>query len=241
MWQINSVDWLSSNISSLVVFPSECHHPKTARGWWTWPGSRALFQYDGWGGHGAVCQGGGEEHAKHAQVPRKVSYKNLTQQYWENLIVHKAQYSYMILFLIHSREKPPSMMDEDSHCSSVCTGNVLGSSLPSVAAPGLTSPLYMATPVDHDYAKRKTLRRQQWQQQHKEQQADGTVPVLDTASGVGRYALSALGQAHWGVLRRLITMLMALVSVIMIPTCTGWLGCGEMGNMATDWLLCCTL
>uniref|UniRef100_A0A667Z4F3 Calcineurin-binding protein cabin-1 n=1 Tax=Myripristis murdjan TaxID=586833 RepID=A0A667Z4F3_9TELE len=61
------------------------------------------------------------------------------------------------------REKPPSMMDEDSHCSSVCTGNVLGSSLPSVAAPGLTSPLYMATPVDHDYAKRKTLRRQQCQ------------------------------------------------------------------------------
>ncbi|XP_029916295.1 calcineurin-binding protein cabin-1 isoform X2 [Myripristis murdjan] len=72
----------------------------------------------------------------------------------------------------HEKEKPPSMMDEDSHCSSVCTGNVLGSSLPSVAAPGLTSPLYMATPVDHDYAKRKTLRRQQWQQQHKEQQAD---------------------------------------------------------------------
>uniref|UniRef100_A0A667ZMN1 Calcineurin-binding protein cabin-1 n=1 Tax=Myripristis murdjan TaxID=586833 RepID=A0A667ZMN1_9TELE len=64
----------------------------------------------------------------------------------------------------HEKEKPPSMMDEDSHCSSVCTGNVLGSSLPSVAAPGLTSPLYMATPVDHDYAKRKTLRRQQWQQ-----------------------------------------------------------------------------
>lgn len=72
----------------------------------------------------------------------------------------------------HEKEKPPSMMDEDSHCSSVCTGNVLGPSLPSAAAPGLTSPPYMATPVDHDYAKRKTLRRQQWQQQHVERQAD---------------------------------------------------------------------
>uniref|UniRef100_A0A667YTW9 Calcineurin-binding protein cabin-1 n=1 Tax=Myripristis murdjan TaxID=586833 RepID=A0A667YTW9_9TELE len=84
----------------------------------------------------------------------------------------------------HEKEKPPSMMDEDSHCSSVCTGNVLGSSLPSVAAPGLTSPLYMATPVDHDYAKRKTLRRQQWQQQHKEQQRsqDSEVVMLSDSN-----------------------------------------------------------
>lgn len=114
------------------------------------------------------------------------------------------------LFMIHCREKPPSIMDEDFNCSSVCIGNVLSSSLPSVATPGLTSPPYVATPFDHDYAKRKTLRRQQWQQQqrHEEQQADGTVPVLDTVSGVGLFALSALGQeAHWGVLRLLITML----------------------------------
>uniref|UniRef100_A0A7N6BE00 Calcineurin-binding protein cabin-1 n=1 Tax=Anabas testudineus TaxID=64144 RepID=A0A7N6BE00_ANATE len=82
-----------------------------------------------------------------------------------------------------SMEKPPSMMDEDFNCSSVCIGNVLSSSLPSVTTPGLTSPPYVATPFDHDYAKRKTLRRQQWQQQrHEEQQADGTVPVLDTRS-----------------------------------------------------------
>uniref|UniRef100_A0A3Q3AJW2 Calcineurin-binding protein cabin-1 n=1 Tax=Kryptolebias marmoratus TaxID=37003 RepID=A0A3Q3AJW2_KRYMA len=82
-----------------------------------------------------------------------------------------------------SMEKPSSMMEEDFNCSSVCIGNVLGSSLPSAATPGLTSPPYVATPFDHDYAKRKTLRRQQWQQQwHEEQQADGTVPVLDTRS-----------------------------------------------------------
>lgn len=93
------------------------------------------------------------------------------------------------------------MTDEDFNCSSVCIGNALSSSRPSAATPGLTSPLYVATPFDHDYAKRKTFRRQQWQQQqqqqrHEEQQADGTVPVLDTVSGV-----SALGQeAHWGAL-----------------------------------------
>lgn len=90
------------------------------------------------------------------------------------------------LFFFNFREKPTSMMDEDFNSSSVCIGNVLSSSLPSVATPGLTSPPYVATPFDHDYAKRKTLRRQQWQQQrHEERQADGTVPVLDTVSGVG--------------------------------------------------------
>uniref|UniRef100_A0A3P8SDU4 Calcineurin-binding protein cabin-1 n=1 Tax=Amphiprion percula TaxID=161767 RepID=A0A3P8SDU4_AMPPE len=59
-----------------------------------------------------------------------------------------------------SMEKPPTMMDEDFNCSSVCIGNVLSSSLPSVATPGLTTPPYVATPFDHDYAKRKTLRSQ---------------------------------------------------------------------------------
>ncbi|KAK2837599.1 hypothetical protein Q5P01_014811 [Channa striata] len=78
----------------------------------------------------------------------------------------------------HEKEKPPSMMDEDFNCSSACIGNIHSSSLPSVATPGLTSPPYVATPFDHDYAKRKTLRRQQWQQQqqqqHEEQQADAS-------------------------------------------------------------------
>uniref|UniRef100_A0A8C7DR89 Calcineurin-binding protein cabin-1 n=1 Tax=Oncorhynchus kisutch TaxID=8019 RepID=A0A8C7DR89_ONCKI len=63
----------------------------------------------------------------------------------------------------HEKEKPLFMMDEDSHCSvsSVCAAaDVHGASLPSNAA-GLTSPPYTATPVDHDYVKRKTLRRQQ--------------------------------------------------------------------------------
>uniref|UniRef100_A0A8D3D0X8 Calcineurin-binding protein cabin-1 n=1 Tax=Scophthalmus maximus TaxID=52904 RepID=A0A8D3D0X8_SCOMX len=67
-----------------------------------------------------------------------------------------------------SMEKPPSMMDEDFNCSSVCIGNFLSSSLPSVTTPGLTCPPFVATPFDHDYAKRKTLRRQQWQQQRQD-------------------------------------------------------------------------
>lgn len=97
------------------------------------------------------------------------------------------------------------MMDEDSHCSvsSVCAAaDVHGASLPSNAA-GLTSPPYTATPVDHDYVKRKTLRRQQqtWQQQHEEeQQADGTVPVLDAASGPLGPSFTGLGEeSHWAV------------------------------------------
>ncbi|XP_075881739.1 calcineurin-binding protein cabin-1 isoform X2 [Nelusetta ayraudi] len=71
----------------------------------------------------------------------------------------------------HEKEKPPSMTDEDFNCSSTCDGNALGSSHPSAATPGVTSPLYVATPFDHDYAKRKTLRRQQqWAQQQQQQQ-----------------------------------------------------------------------
>ncbi|XP_056273916.1 calcineurin-binding protein cabin-1 isoform X2 [Pseudoliparis swirei] len=73
------------------------------------------------------------------------------------------------------KEKPPSMTDEDFNCSSVCIENVLSPSHMSAATPGLTSPPYVATPFDHDYAKRKTLRRQQWQQQrNEEQQADAS-------------------------------------------------------------------
>lgn len=94
------------------------------------------------------------------------------------------------------------MMDEDFNCSLTCDGNALGSSHPSATTPGVTSPLYVATPFDHDYAKRKTLRRQQQQQRrrHEERQADGT--VLDSVPlGVALFTLSALGQqAHWGAL-----------------------------------------
>ncbi|KAK6306436.1 hypothetical protein J4Q44_G00233610 [Coregonus suidteri] len=90
----------------------------------------------------------------------------------------------------NEKEKPLSVMDEDSHCSvsSVCGAmDVHGASLPSNAV-GLTSPPYTATPVDHDYTKRKTLRRQQqtWQQQYEgEQQADAT-PELDHDSCLPR-------------------------------------------------------
>ncbi|XP_068423022.1 calcineurin-binding protein cabin-1 isoform X5 [Clinocottus analis] len=77
------------------------------------------------------------------------------------------------------KEKPPSMMDEDFNCSSVCIGNVLSSSHMSAATPGLTSPPYVATPFDHDYAKRKTLRRQQWQQQRNEEQQADASPEFD--------------------------------------------------------------
>ncbi|XP_054467151.1 calcineurin-binding protein cabin-1 isoform X3 [Anoplopoma fimbria] len=83
------------------------------------------------------------------------------------------------------KEKPPSMTDEDFNCSSVCIGNVIGSPRLSAATPGLTSPPYVATPFDHDYAKRKTLRRQQWQQQrHEEQQADGSTFSRGVASNL---------------------------------------------------------
>ncbi|MEQ2210406.1 hypothetical protein XENOCAPTIV_012965, partial [Xenoophorus captivus] len=75
----------------------------------------------------------------------------------------------------NEKEKPPTMMEEEFNCSSVCIGNVLSSSPASAATPGVTSPPYVATPFDHDYAKRKTLRRQQWQKQrHEEQQADAS-------------------------------------------------------------------
>lgn len=79
----------------------------------------------------------------------------------------------------------------DFNCPSVCVDNPLITSRPSAATPGLTSPLYVATPFDHDYAKRKTLRRQQWQQQQQrqeERQADGTVPVCEAQSlGLGSW------------------------------------------------------
>uniref|UniRef100_A0A8C9QU06 Calcineurin-binding protein cabin-1 n=1 Tax=Scleropages formosus TaxID=113540 RepID=A0A8C9QU06_SCLFO len=66
------------------------------------------------------------------------------------------------------KEKALSVNDEDSH-SSVGAALCLGTSFPS-NGPGLTSPPYTAAPVDHDYAKRKALRRQQQQQQQQQEQ-----------------------------------------------------------------------
>ncbi|XP_066465750.1 calcineurin-binding protein cabin-1 isoform X2 [Tiliqua scincoides] len=51
------------------------------------------------------------------------------------------------------------MVDEDSH-SSAGTLPGPGTSLPSSSGPGLTSPPYTATPVDHDYVKCKKPRQQ---------------------------------------------------------------------------------
>ncbi|XP_041083893.1 calcineurin-binding protein cabin-1-like isoform X3 [Polyodon spathula] len=61
------------------------------------------------------------------------------------------------------KEKPFSVNDDDSH-SSTGTAQGPGTYLPSTG-PGLTSPPYTATPVDHDYVKRKTLRQQQQKQE----------------------------------------------------------------------------
>ncbi|TKS79105.1 Calcineurin-binding protein cabin-1 [Collichthys lucidus] len=135
-------------------------------------------------------------HEEAARYPRKIHYHNPPDLAMEALEANEPDLEHELLFGLlveaatgpfargeeksmpsmprsHEKEKPPSMMDEDFNCSSVCIANALSSSLPSAATPGLSSPPYMATPFDHDYAKRKTLRRQQWQQQrHEEQQAD---------------------------------------------------------------------
>lgn len=68
-------------------------------------------------------------------------------------------------------------MDEDSR-SSAGTLPGPGAPLPS-SGPGLTSPPYTATPVDHDYVKCK--------KPHQQATPDGTVPVPPPASP-GRHA-----------------------------------------------------
>lgn len=62
-----------------VAFPFERIHPKTAGGRGaSRPGTRAVVQSAGGSSHRAVCEGRGEEYAKHAEVPRKVSFRNAT-------------------------------------------------------------------------------------------------------------------------------------------------------------------
>uniref|UniRef100_A0A6I8NZF1 Calcineurin-binding protein cabin-1 n=1 Tax=Ornithorhynchus anatinus TaxID=9258 RepID=A0A6I8NZF1_ORNAN len=56
-------------------------------------------------------------------------------------------------------KEKPCMVDEDSH-SSAGTLPGPGTSLPSSSGPGLTSPPYTATPIDHDYVKCKKPRQQ---------------------------------------------------------------------------------
>eukprot|EP00073_Rattus_norvegicus_P032657 XP_006256399.1 PREDICTED: calcineurin-binding protein cabin-1-like [Rattus norvegicus] len=84
-----------------------------------------------------------------------------------------------------SEKEKACLVDEDSH-SSAGTLPGPGASLPSSSGPGLTSPPYTATPIDHDYVKCKKPRQQAT--------PDGIVPVLPT---VPRAAPA------WGVLERL--------------------------------------
>lgn len=86
------------------------------------------------------------------------------------------------------REKA-CLVDEDSR-SSAGTLPGPGASLPSSSGPGLTSPPYTATPIDHDYVKCK--------KPHQQATPDGTVPVLPTASP-GRHA--SRGRALWAMSR----------------------------------------
>ncbi|MBN3283829.1 CABIN protein, partial [Polyodon spathula] len=81
------------------------------------------------------------------------------------------------------KEKPFSVNDDDSH-SSTGTAQGPGTYLPSTG-PGLTSPPYTATPVDHDYVKRKTLRQQQQKQEQAladERSQDSVVVMLSDSN-----------------------------------------------------------
>ncbi|XP_018524688.1 calcineurin-binding protein cabin-1 isoform X3 [Lates calcarifer] len=72
----------------------------------------------------------------------------------------------------HEKEKPPSMMDEDFNCSSVCIGNVLSSSLPSAATPA--SPEF-----DHDYC---LPRSSMWLASLNERSQDSEVVMLSDSN-----------------------------------------------------------
>ncbi|XP_063272537.1 calcineurin-binding protein cabin-1 isoform X5 [Prinia subflava] len=78
---------------------------------------------------------------------------------------------------VPEKEKP-CMIDEDSH-SSAGTVPGPGTSLPSSSGPGLTSPPYTATPVDHDYVKCKKPRQQATPD---ERSQDSTGAVLSDSS-----------------------------------------------------------
>uniref|UniRef100_A0A8C3VCR1 Calcineurin-binding protein cabin-1 n=1 Tax=Catharus ustulatus TaxID=91951 RepID=A0A8C3VCR1_CATUS len=77
-----------------------------------------------------------------------------------------------------AEKEKPCMIDEDSH-SSAGTVPGPGTSLPSSSGPGLTSPPYTATPVDHDYVKCKKPRQQATPD---ERSQDSTGAVLSDSS-----------------------------------------------------------
>ncbi|XP_036954497.1 calcineurin-binding protein cabin-1 isoform X5 [Acanthopagrus latus] len=72
----------------------------------------------------------------------------------------------------HEKEKPPSMMDEDFTCSSVCVGNTHSSSLPSAATPA--SPGF-----DHDYC---LPRSSMWLASLNERSQDSEVVMLSDSN-----------------------------------------------------------
>uniref|UniRef100_A0A3Q2D2M9 Calcineurin-binding protein cabin-1 n=1 Tax=Cyprinodon variegatus TaxID=28743 RepID=A0A3Q2D2M9_CYPVA len=121
-------------------------------------------------------------HEEAARYPRKIHYHNPPDLAMEALELH-FRLSASILKLLQATEpdldhellfnllveaatgpfakgEEKSMPKEEFNCSTVCIGTVRSPSLPSAATPGVTSPPYVATPFDHDYAKRKTLRSQ---------------------------------------------------------------------------------
>lgn len=79
-----------------------------------------------------------------------------------------------------TREKHPSVNDEDSRSCPAALVTSSAMPVPAAATPGdgaagASSPPYAVTPIDHDYVKRK--RQQQRHRQGRElQQQDGTVP-----------------------------------------------------------------
>uniref|UniRef100_A0A8D2MQH2 Calcineurin-binding protein cabin-1 n=1 Tax=Zonotrichia albicollis TaxID=44394 RepID=A0A8D2MQH2_ZONAL len=77
-----------------------------------------------------------------------------------------------------AEKEKPCLIDEDSH-SSAGTVPGPGTSLPSSSGPGLTSPPYTATPVDHDYVKCKKPRQQAAPD---ERSQDSTGAVLSDSS-----------------------------------------------------------
>uniref|UniRef100_A0A669CMA2 Calcineurin-binding protein cabin-1 n=1 Tax=Oreochromis niloticus TaxID=8128 RepID=A0A669CMA2_ORENI len=122
-------------------------------------------------------------HEEAARYPRKIHYHNPPDLAMEALELH-FRLSATILKLLEADEPDlehellfnllveaatgPFARGEEKSMPSMPRKNLFFSSIPSVATPGLTSPPYVATPFDHDYAKRKTLRRQQWQQQRQD-------------------------------------------------------------------------
>lgn len=81
-----------------------------------------------------------------------------------------------------SREKHPSVNDEDSRSCPAALVTSSVTSVPAAATPllgdgaaGASSPPYAVTPVDHDYVKRKSQQQRHRQGQELQQQ-DGTVP-----------------------------------------------------------------